>query len=210
MRKKGGQVYGVGINDATYPVGIFEKVDGRRKQLWICPIYRAWKDMLKRCYSAKEHVEHPTYAKCSVAPDWLSLSAFRVWMLSQPWEGADLDKDLLSPGNKVYSSDTCIFVPRQLNVFLTDRGAARGEWPTGASRHKASGKFAAQCRNPFIGKNEHLGLFECPDAAHETWLARKHEHACSYADQQTVPRIAAALRTSYARKEVTNERSYST
>ena len=205
MRKKDGQVCGVGVNDAAYPVYGFSKIDGRKKLLWICPTYRSWNDMLRRCYGVGEQAVHPTYAGCSVSPDWLSLSVFRAWMLGQPWEGASLDKDLLYPGNKVYGPDTCVFIQSQLNVFLTDRGAARGEWPIGVSRHKASGKFAAQCRNPFTRKGEHLGLFALPEDAHEAWRARKHEHACAYADQQTDPRIAAALRTRYVRKEMINE-----
>jgi hypothetical protein len=119
-------------------------------------------------------------------------------MASQPWEENQLDKDVLVPGNKVYSPFTCVFLPRHLNLFMTDSGAARGKWPIGVSWYKSRGKLRAICCNPFTGANEYLGLFSCPNEAHEAWRRRKHELACQYADQQTDPRIAAALRSRYA------------
>ena len=192
-------VCGVGVNDAGYPVSIYAVIHGKQKQLWRCPFYRAWMHMIERCYSAKVHARQPTYAGCSVAPEWHSFSAFREWMAGQPWEGSDLDKDSLVPGNKVYSPDTCVFISHALNKFLNDNAAARGEWPLGVSWHKGRGKFKAQCRNPFAKKNEYLGLFDCPGTAYEVWRARKHQHACRYADQQTDQRIANALRSRYAR-----------
>lgn len=59
----------------------------------------------------------------------------------------------------------------------------------------------ARCNNPFTLARECLGFFQDPDAAHEAWRARKHEHACVYADMQTDPRIAKALRARYAQGE---------
>ena len=49
-KKKEKKVYGVGVNDSPEPVQRFEKVDGKKKQVWVCPYYVVWKDMLKRCY----------------------------------------------------------------------------------------------------------------------------------------------------------------
>lgn len=171
---------------------------GRKKQVWICPIYAEWKSMVDRCYSVKSHSGNPTYIGCTVDSGWHSFSSFREWMVAQPWRGNQIDKDILVQGNKVYGPDNCVFVSRNLNAFMNDRGAARGEWPIGVSWHKDSGKLASSCRNPFTRKGEYLGLFTCPDAAHEAWRSRKHQHACRYAEQQTDPRIAAALRTRYA------------
>lgn len=200
-RKKAKLVYGVGVNDEDYPMYVSAKVGGRHKKLWTCPIYRTWKDMLGRCYNAKCHAKHPTYIGCTVAPEWLSFSAFRAWMLAQEWEGKELDKDILIQGNKVYGPDACVFVPANLNLFMNDNRSVRGEWPTGVSWHKASGKFSSRCCNPFTGKREQLGLFTCPDAAHEAWRQRKYQHACAYADQQADRRIAQALRANYIRKQ---------
>lgn len=64
-------VHGIGINDADYVVQVKETigyVDGKRKRklVWICPYYQAWKHMLERCYSAKFQKKRPTYSGCSV------------------------------------------------------------------------------------------------------------------------------------------------
>lgn len=198
MRNKTKLVCGIGVNDADYPVYISATIGGRRNILWACPIYRAWTGMLRRCYSSKLQAKQPTYIGCAVSPEWHSFSAFRGWALTQDWEGNQLDKDLLVPGNKIYSRGTCVFVPPTINNFMTDSGAIRGEWPIGVSWHKRDGVFVSNCSNPITGRLEHLGYFTCPDAAHEAWRARKHELACQYADMQTDTRIAQALRTRYA------------
>lgn len=194
-------IYGVGINDAGYQVSTYSMVDGRMKRLWRCPMYRAWTGMLDRCYSKVYLSGAPTYRECSVSPEWHSFSAFRAWMVTQDHEGKQLDKDILAPGNKVYTGESCVFVSGALNTFLTDCGASRGEWPIGVCLDKSCGKFKAGCRNPFSKKLEHLGYFTCPDAAHSAWRARKHQHACAYADAQDDPRIAAALRARYSANE---------
>ena len=81
-------VYGAGINDADYVVNKLETigyVNGaqKRKLIWACPYYRAWADMLKRCYSAKFQESRPTYAGCTVSAEWLKFSNFRAWIEKQ-------------------------------------------------------------------------------------------------------------------------------
>ena len=192
-------VCGVGINDADYTV----KPIVFGKQV-VCPFYETWKDMLNRCYSAKLQAKYPSYIGCSVVPEWLSFMTFRAWMIRQDWVGRDLDKDLLIQGNKVYGPSTCVFISDGLNKFTIDRAADRGEWPLGVYWHRQGGKFLARCNNPFSGKRESLGLFTCPDAAHEAWRKRKHELSLQLAAEQTDPRLAAALTTRYmSRHEVT-------
>ena len=117
------RLYGVGINDADYMIGVNAPADaeGRKLRVWICPFYAAWRSMLARCYESPSKVYRPTYGACSVDPSWLKFSAFRSWMTTQPWEGNQLDKDILVPGNKVYGPDVCVFVSGDLNKFLLDR-----------------------------------------------------------------------------------------
>lgn len=197
-------VWGVGINDAGYVVKKWEEIghEGgkrKRKQVWVCPYYQTWMNMLKRCYSAKRQEKYPTYKGCTVSEDWLTFSNFKAWMEKQNWEGLQLDKDLLVEGNKVYGSDTCVFVTRAVNMFTNDNGAARGEWLVGVCWHKQAGKFVSNCRNPFTGKKEHLGYFDCEKAAHQAWLKRKLELAHELAAIQTDPRVAKALIDRYSK-----------
>lgn len=191
-------VCGVGINDADYVVKKWEtigNVDGKRKRklIWFCPFYRTWNSMLERCYSTKYQDKKPTYKGCSVSDEWLTFSNFRGWMEKQDWEGMQLDKDLLFEGNKVYSSETCVFVSREVNMFTIDRGATRGEWMIGVYWHKRANKFTSQCSNPFTQKREHLGYFTCELEAHKEWIKRKLELAHELAEIQTDERVAKAL-----------------
>jgi hypothetical protein len=114
-------------------------------------------------------------------------------MSSQDYEGLQLDKDLLVRGNKVYSPETCVFVSRQVNLFLIDRGNNRGEYKIGVCWSKRNSKFKAQCRNPYTNKQEYLGLFESEEESHQTWLTKKLEHAYTLAAIQTDVRIVEAL-----------------
>lgn len=191
-------IYGVGVYDADYSAQkcvYFGRSNGKqnRKVVWRCPFYQVWTSMLTRCYNDKYKLKQPSYKGVTVTDEWHLFSNFKVWMETQDWEGKQLDKDLLVRGNKIYSPETCIFVTRQVNVFLTDRSNDRGDLPIGVAFHKASGKFCANCSNPVTLKREWLGLFGCPEEAHRCWLSKKLEHAHTLAALQTDLRVAKAL-----------------
>ena len=155
-------VHGVGFNDKTRPA----KVGGK-----IVKEYNLWKDILKRCFSEKEQARYPTYRGCSVSDNFLNYSFFYDWCQNQVGFGKVddkgrswcLDKDLLFIGNKTYSETACVFVPQEINLFFTDRGNARGEYPLGVYFHKRDGKFVAQCT--VNSKLQHLGYFNTPEEA---------------------------------------------
>lgn len=193
MHKNLRPYYGVGINDSDY--AIESVANGKRH---VCPFFRKWHRMLERAYCHKYHYRKPSYTGVSVCNEWHSFMAFRYWMLTQNWEGKHLDKDLIFPGNKVYSPETCAFVDGITNNFTTDYASGRGEWPIGVNFDKANNKFKARICNPFTKKSESLGYFSCPDKAHFAWKRRKHELALQLADIQSDPRVAEALRSRYA------------
>lgn len=191
-------LYGVGLNDADYNVkkmGFVGFVDGKRKEalLWVCPFYAVWKEMLRRAYSAEYKERYPTYQDVSVCTEWHKFSVFRVWMEGQNWSGKQLDKDLLVSGNKVYSPSTCIFVSCAVNNFLTESGAARGDYPIGVSWDGRRGKFLSRCQDPETGVRKHLGYFDCISTAHRAWLGAKLSFARTLAAQQADERVAEAL-----------------
>lgn len=86
------------------------------------PFYRVWSDMLRRCYDDKWQKKFTTYQGCSVDARWHNFQNFCEDFTQiegyQLWEeeGADLDKDIRFPGNKIYSLGTCRFVTREENV----------------------------------------------------------------------------------------------
>ena len=111
--RPGSLIYGVGINDADYIVN--PTINNKRV---MCPFYMKWNHMMMRCYNKKWQSSHLSYIGCSVVEDWHLFSNFKAWMESQDWEGKHLDKDLKVFGNKVYSPDTCTFIPPFINTCI--------------------------------------------------------------------------------------------
>ena len=151
-------VFGVGVNDLGYRVHVQEDVtkngDKRiRKTVFQCRYYVVWGSMLERCYSKKYLESNPSYIGTSVCSEWLYATAFKKWMEQQDWQGKCLDKDIIVPGSKLYSPETCAFVLKATNSFVTARDACRGEYPVGVYLFKRTGEYRAQCKNPFTGKN---------------------------------------------------------
>ena len=199
-------VCGVGVNDLGYQVQVMEDVTkdgGKRilKSVFRCKYYTVWENMLKRCYSKKFLEINPSYIGTRVCNEWLSATAFKKWMDKQDWQGKSLDKDIIVPKSKLYSPDTCAFVLNETNSFVTARNASRGRYPIGVSLYKPTGKYCAKCKNPFTGKNEHLGYFSTPEEAHEGWRKRKHELAQLVAATESDPRVVEALKKRYSFEE---------
>ena len=145
-------VYSVGILGSKYP----SKVNGRNTKE-----YDLWHSMLQRCYSDKSKKKRPTYEGCEVSNKFKSYEYFYEWCHSQIGfgvEGWHLDKDLLVKGNKVYSEDSCVFLPSEINMVLVKHTPSRGKHPIGVSWYSKSKTFIAQV-NKNKGKPENLGYF---------------------------------------------------
>lgn len=85
------------------------------------PAYLAWRGILARCYSNKTKERQPSYKNATISEDWLNYSNFREWYLAEKGDAAivlEVDKDLLGMGTKVYSKETCLLLPKRINVFL--------------------------------------------------------------------------------------------
>lgn len=191
MGRKQGLVFGVGINDANYVVQ--PTVNGVRTA---CPYYRAWKGILARCFYKRLHEIQPTYLDCTVDTEWLTFSVFKAWMETQDWKGKHLDKDILFANNKRYSKETCVFVSKSVNMFLTSRDNDRGKYLIGVDLRK-NGMFRASCSDGY-GNQLHIGLFVSELEAHLAWRQYKHALACKLADEQTNMKVAEALRKRFA------------
>ncbi|MNJ54228.1 hypothetical protein D3C77_496600 [compost metagenome] len=105
-----------------------------------------------------------------MADEWLRFSRFKTWMAGQPWQGNHLDKDILRPGDKCYSPDTCVFVPIWINTLLNDCGASSGSLPTGAYLFRK--RYVARVHDGH-GKRLFIGSFDCPNEAHRAWAIAK-------------------------------------
>ena len=159
-------VFGVGVIGAKYPVsegGIHTKD------------YVLWKSMLQRCYSDRFKKKYPTYEGCEVSDNFKSYEYFYEWCHKQVGfgvEGFELDKDLLVKGNKVYSENTCVFIPQEINKVLTKSDKIRGKHPIGVHYHKRDKSFVARvCKNK--GVSEWLGYFNTETEAYNAYKVAK-------------------------------------
>lgn len=122
--------------------------------------YIVWNGMLRRCHDKEYHKKEPTYVGCAIYDEWLNFQNFAKWYDKNYYEINNermaLDKDILIKGNKLYSPETCIFVPQRINSLFTSRRNFRGELPIGV--YYRNKKFWARC-NDGSGKDIYLGNF---------------------------------------------------
>ena len=143
-------IYGVGFNDRKYKTRI-EGKNVKEYSLWINVLYRCCSEIYKK--------NNKSYEGCRISENFKSYSFFYEWCQSQKGfliEKWEIDKDVLLKGNKIYSEDTCVFIPPCLNLMLTKRENKRGDCKIGVSKKRK--KFVAQCS--VDGKSTYIGIFE--------------------------------------------------
>ena len=162
---KGNLMYGVGVFDRPK---IVDRVSCTK-------IRTMWYNMLERCYCEKFHKKQPTYAGMTVSEDWKMFSKFERDVkemvnfekcLTENWA---LDKDSIVVGNKVYSKDTCCFIPQSLNSKLSTLtnletyGSGCSMLPYGSYRVLVGGH----------GKRGHVGCYKTLDEAFSVYKSIK-------------------------------------
>lgn len=158
--------YGVGISD--YNASLSDD-----------KAYITWTNMLKRCYNESVRHKFPTYKDCIVCKEWLSFSVFREWFYDNYIEGYSLDKDILVKGNKIYSPETCCFVPQEINAMLSKAESIRGELPLGVA--KSGKRFWS--RISIDKKLISLGSYDTPEEAFYVYKKAKEQHICDVAKE---------------------------
>lgn len=157
-------IYGIGY----FGEGIYKtKIEDKSRKA-----YSAWNNMLKRCYTEIHHLAQPSYAECSVVEGWHNFQVFAEWFEENYIEDFALDKDILIKGNKVYSPETCCFVPMKINSLFTKRQNDRGSLPLGVRSTK--GGYVAQIS--INKKVTHLGTFSTPEEAFQAYKAAKERY----------------------------------
>ena len=108
--------------------------------------YSTWVNMINRCYNP---IHKSRYKNSTVCTEWLYYPNFKSWFDDNYIEGYALDKDIHSSINRIYSRETCCYIPRSLNVLL---GMFKTEWlPEGARYNRKTGKIIISC--PLIDIN---------------------------------------------------------
>lgn len=122
---------GIGINDLNGFVPVRSKA------------YQTWRNMIWRCYRINPTSREKSYQECDVCEEWLYFSNFKKWFDKNYVFGYALDKDILIKGNKVYSPETCCFIPSEINLLIQDNKGRRSPYAKGVSIDKRDGGYNA-------------------------------------------------------------------
>lgn len=139
--------------------------------------YETWTSMLERCY--KNEKSFPAYfGVCSVCDEWLNFQSFAEWFENNKYEVDErlhIDKDILFPGNKVYSPNMCLLVPQRINMLFLHKSNNSG-LPNGINKTKTNKYNASYC-----GKS--LGTFSTLEEAYSVYAQNKENAIKKIADE---------------------------
>jgi len=147
--------------------------------------YQLWSDMLRRC-NEKMWLRSSSYTGVTCSENFKSYTFFYEWCNEQVGFGNTdsrgaywhLDKDLLVKGNKLYSEDTCVFLPKIINQTLITKNSCRGDCLIGVTFDKNRNKFMAKCGvgvgiTPNLGRfNTEIEAFQAYKKAKETYVKK--------------------------------------
>ena len=144
--------------------------------------YDTWHSMMSRCYNTKLHIKYSAYKDCSVCDEWLNFQEYGKWFSKNyyeiPGEKMCLDKDILIKGNKIYSPNTCVFVPEKINILFTKHDTKHGNYPIGVIWHERDKVFEVRCNIQEDGaiKRKYLGRFNNAEEAFSIYKRVKEQH----------------------------------
>mgnify|MGYP002712150042 FL=1 len=151
-------------------------------------LYATWTRLLQRVFYGETSVKYKAYKDVTVCDEWLNFQNFAEWCekedgyLRKDKHGRTyhLDKDLISKGSKIYSPDTCCFVPLEINnLFIcSDR---KSKYATGVHYSKDKCKFVAYCKKD--GKRVHLGYFDTVEQAYKAYSGFKEDYIKTMAEK---------------------------
>ena len=131
----------------------------------------AWhsiKGRISRSYRKRNE----SYLECKLSSEWEDFENFLKWYSKNYVQGWQIDKDLFGWDTKMYSSQTCCFIPARLNSFLVNlRAIFEGEMHGWYYRDKY-GVFVASVSD--TGRKKiHLGHFKSEYGAKIAYISGK-------------------------------------
>lgn len=146
--------------------------------------YRAWTNMIRRCYDKEIQKKYPTYRGCSVCDEWKCFQNFADWYYKNwyeiPGQRMHLDKDILKKGNRVYCPENCCFVPQEINELFGNKTDRSFDLPVGVDADKY-GKYRARCSNGT--SNSHIAMFNTPEEAFLAYKEAKEKRIREVAEE---------------------------
>lgn len=144
--------------------------------------FHTWNNILYRCYYSTKNRD-ASYNQCEVCDEWMLFSNFKRWFEDKCngyIEGHDIDKDILVKGNKIYSPDTCCFLPPEINKCFIRQKRSKNNLPIGVAKH-SSGRYYS--RVTIHGNLKHLGMFDTPLEAFNAYKIAKEQYIKELAEK---------------------------
>jgi len=148
--------------------------------------YTRWVNMMDRCYG--DSVTE-TYRDVRVCKEWKDFDTFHEWHKenNDPNRKLELDKDLLVFGNKLYSPDACVLVPKELNMLIVIPRVEKQRTLPGT--YKTAFNYGASCNGI------KLGFYDTEEEAHRAWQMDMIRQLLVWSKvyEETNPRLSSAL-----------------
>ena len=148
-------------------------------------MYECWRGILRRVHDKQMLDRCPTYRDVTICEEWYNFQNFAKWYEENYYEVEGqmmhLDKDILVRGNRIYSPDTCIFVPRDINVVVITYNKKKSKLPVGVSMCSDNIGYVATCNND--SGNHYLGYFKTVYEASNTYKEHKRKTVIKMAEK---------------------------
>ncbi len=168
----------------VYKVGVMDIPNELRRGQPAPKEYSIWNGIRQRCYNENIRSINPTYKNVEMSDNFKLYSYFKDWCGSQigfDQEGWELDKDLLSKGCKIYSEDTCVFVPAEINCALPSSKKVRGSFPQGVIYNCTKTRYRARIQRG--DEWESLGTYDTSEEAFYAYKPVKESHIKSLSEK---------------------------
>lgn len=145
--------------------------------------YIIWKGVINRVYNEEYHAKHNTYKKVKLCKDWHNYQTFAkdinekygFKMKDESGKPYHIDKDILSKNKKIYSKETCLFIPPKINTFLNQNKKKEGGLPTGVKYRHQDQRYEA--RMSIDGELVYLGSCMTIELARDMYVKARNKRA---------------------------------
>lgn len=168
----------------VYKVGVMDIPNEVQRGKPVPKEYIIWNGVKQRCYNENIRDKLPSYRDVEMSDNFKLYSYFKEWCNKQIGfneDGWQLDKDILSKGNKIYSEDTCCFVPPEINCALVGNKKVRGAFPQGVIYNCTKTRYRARIQRG--NKWESLGVYDTPEEAFQAYKPVKESNIKSLAEK---------------------------
>lgn len=159
-------------------------------------IYSTWKCLIARVFSKAVECKgrRNSYLDVGICDEWLNFQNFCEFVVENKYykEHYHLDKDLLIKDNKVYSPETCCFLPQIINGVISIVYETGNGLPVGVNIKNNYYEAAISHK----GKRKRLGKYETPEEASAAYVLAKESYVKELAHEwkdRIEPRAYQAL-----------------